>query len=754
MIHSLGSGLTVDWRSMGEREHFVQFYEDDEFLIDAVSGFVGAAIEAGENSVIIATEDHRQAIQSRLAARNLDVSIDAGAQCVWLDAARVLEQFMVDGQPDRIRFDEVVGGVVRRALRDNRKLRAFGEMVAILWARGDRAAAIRLEELWNDLVKYHSFALFCAYPMGEFGEQSDGVPFTDICKCHTRVIPAESYGALPSDDQRLRVITRLQQKANSLESEILHRREVQKALARREKELLDFVENASEGLHKVAANGIILWANRAELDLLGYAPEEYIGRHIAQFHADEDVINGMLARLQAGESLHECPARMRCKDGSIKQVEVNSSGYFEEGKLVYTRCFTRDVTARREAEERQRVLFESEREARAQAEHVSKMKDEFLATLSHELRTPLNAIYGWTQIVKNALNDPGTVAEGIEVIDRNVRIQTQLIEDLLDMSRIISGKVRLDVQRIELIPVLHAAVESVSPAAQNKNIRIKQVLDPLAGPVSGDPSRLQQVLWNLLNNAVKFTPADGKIELLLERANSRIEITVSDTGAGIKPEFLPHVFERFRQADASITRRHGGLGLGLSIVKQLIELHGGSVRAKSAGEGHGATFIVTLPLLVVKDSDLLRQHSAISHEAPVDCSEIDLTGVRVLLVDDEPDARHLLSRLLRDCGAEVISAGSAVDALEFLKKHRPRVMISDIGMPGMDGFELIRAIRALAPEEGSRVAAIALTAFARSEDRTRALLAGYQLHMAKPVEPQELIVSVASLAQRVNSAKP
>ena len=693
----------VDWSNMSPSDHFVQFYENDEYLVEAATGFVAAAIVAGESAIVIGTREHRISMRQKLVARGLDISADA---CQWYDAAETLAKFMVDGSPDPRRFVEVVGGIVSQAARGKRRLRAFGEMVAILWSEGNRAGAVRLEELWNELAKVHQFALFCAYPIKGFDKAGDGVALGDVCKCHTRVIPAESYAGLASADERLRAITRLQQKAQSLETEIAHRREVEKALARREQELLDFVENAGEGLHKVAADGTILWANRAELKMLGYQAEEYIGHSITEFHVDADVIEGMLSKLHEGQSLCDCPARLRCKDSSIKYVEVNSNAFFEDGKLVYTRCFTRDVTARREAEKRQRDLLESERAARAEAERVSHMKDEFLATLSHELRTPLNAIFGWSQIVKQSPADVKTVVEGIAVIDRNVRIQTQLIEDLLDMSRIISGKVRLDVQRLELIPVLQAAVESVRPSAQARGIYIKQVLDPLAGPVSGDANRLQQVVWNLLSNAVKFTPKGGKIELLLERVNSHLEITVSDTGQGINPDFLPHVFERFSQADASTTRKHGGLGL--SIVKQLVELHGGSVRVKSGGEGQGASFTVALPLLVAKTLDLSRQHPAVGGDASTDCSAIRLDGVKVLVVDDEPDARQLIARLLRDCEAEVLTAASAAEAIELLKRHHPQVLVSDIGMPETDGFELIRKIRSMQPVEGSQVSAVAL----------------------------------------------
>jgi CheY-like chemotaxis protein len=399
-------------------------------------------------------------------------------------------------------------------------------------------------------------------------------------------------------------------------------------------------------------------------------------------------------------------------------------------------------------------LLEIERSARAEAERVSRLKDEFLATLSHELRTPLNAILGWTQILKRGGSSEQDVRRGLETIERNARAQTQLVEDLLDMSRIISGKVRLDVQPVDLATVVEAAVGAMQPAADAREIRLQQVLDPYAGPVSGDPGRLQQVVWNLVSNAVKFTARGGKVQVVLERVNSHLEISVSDTGVGIRPEFLPYVFERFRQADSSTTRTYGGLGLGLSIVKQLVELHGGSVRAKSAGEGQGATFIVALPLALVKHDTAngVRHHPQSSGGPSRDFEIPSLTGVRVLVVDDDRDTRQLLAHLLTECEAEVVTAGSAAEALEELHRARPDVLLSDIGMPGVDGYELIRQVREL---EGdlANIPAAALTAFARSEDRRRAMLAGFQLHLAKPVDSAELCAVVASLAGRTRPAK-
>jgi CheY-like chemotaxis protein len=342
------------------------------------------------------------------------------------------------------------------------------------------------------------------------------------------------------------------------------------------------------------------------------------------------------------------------------------------------------------------------------------------------------------------------LTEGLEVIERNTKVQVQLIEDLLDMSRIISGKVRLDVKRIDPAAFIASAFETVAPSAKAKGIHLHKVLDSDAGPIAGDANRLQQVVWNLLSNAIKFTPKGGKVQVLMERVNSHIEITVNDTGQGIDPQFLPHIFERFRQADASSTRSHGGLGLGLAIAKQLVELHGGSISAESPGIGKGATFSVVLPLLVVNlmSSPEPKSKPRAIQARPFECSPTVLAGVTVLVVDDESDARGLVKRVLEECGAEVVVAGSAAEALEMVPTVKPNVLVSDIGMPGVDGYELLRRIRALGETKGGDVPAIALTAFARSEDRTRALLAGYLVHVSKPVEPHELIATVATVGGR------
>jgi signal transduction histidine kinase/ActR/RegA family two-component response regulator len=403
------------------------------------------------------------------------------------------------------------------------------------------------------------------------------------------------------------------------------------------------------------------------------------------------------------------------------------------------------------AEERERLL-ESERAARAESERAGRLKDEFLATLSHELRTPLNAILGWSQLLRARAHDPKEIAQGLQTIERNARAQAQIVEDLLEMSRIISGKLRLDVQRIDLRPVIDTAVQSVTPAAEAKNIRLLTTVDHGTQAVAGDPARLQQILWNLLSNAIKFTPRDGRVEVVLSRTDSHVELVVRDTGQGIRPEFLPFLFDRFRQGDASTTRQHRGMGLGLSIVKSLVEMHGGTITAQSEGEGQGATFIISLPLSPVPKAEPRDDGRDVSTFMLTPTLEVPrLTGVRVLIVDDEPDARDLLKRILSEFEAEVETVSSASEALPLVESGHPDVLVSDIGMPEVDGYELIRAVRLLPADDGGQTPALALTAFARSEDRQRALLAGYQAHVAKPIEPSELVTTIASLAGRIGA---
>jgi len=444
------------------------------------------------------------------------------------------------------------------------------------------------------------------------------------------------------------------------------------------------------------------------------------------------------------------------KDGSKFWAHVTITALRDEsGRLRGFAKLTRDLTERKRTEAleasgaQREAALEAERGARMLAQRTARMKDEFLATLSHELRTPLNAILGWTQLLRSrGTPEAAELQRAMEIIERNARAQVRLIDDLLDLSRIMSGRFRLDVQQISLAEIVRGALDSIEPAAQAKGVRLESVLDPRSVVVSGDPARLQQVFWNLLSNAVKFTPKGGKVQVLLQRVNSHIEFSVSDTGIGIPEDFLPHVFERFSQKDSSTHREYGGLGLGLAISKQLVDLHGGSIQAKSLGEGHGATFVVTLPLIILgKESNLSPRIHPTAVELPEAVPVPKLDGVRALIVDDEADALELIRRVLESQGALVTPVRSAEEALRLLESHRPDVLISDIGMPGIDGYQFMRRLRSAEPKE-RRTPALALTAFARPDDRKHAILAGYQAHLAKPFDLAELAIVVAGLVGR------
>jgi len=641
--------------------------------------------------------------------------------------------------------------------------------------------------------------------------------------------------------------------------DITARKRTETALKQSERELTEFFENASEAIHWVGPNQTILRANKAELRMLGYSADEYIGRDISDFHVDKENIRDILLRLQAGETLQAYPSQMIAKDGSIRDVVINSSGYFENGEFVHSRCFTRDVTDDRRTEKALRHLaaivettddaviskdlngiitswnpaaqklygytaeeaigqpvtimipperpdeepailarlrrgeridhyetirvakdgrrldvsltvspiqdatgkivgaskiarditqqrksqneiarlLAAERAARREAEVASRTKDEFLATLSHELRTPLTAMLGWLTILRSHKLDQKTTQHAIDTIERNAKAQAQLIEDLVDISRIVGGKLSLEVAPIELYPVIDAAVEVVKPAADAKHISIEINYDATVGPVSGDAGRLQQIIWNLLSNAVKFTPQGGSVFVEYTRDGAFAKVVVRDTGIGISEDFLPHVFERFRQAESTTTRSHRGMGLGLAIVRHLVELQGGTVTVDSAGENQGATFTVHLPLAAVPKplsaSTLISEHNGDFAKA--------LNGLRILLVEDEPDARELIAILLQGSGATVEAVDTASSALQQLPIFIPDVLVSDIGLPRESGYDLIRQIRSLSSDM-NKIPAIALTAFATENDRKMSLSAGFQAHLAKPVEPSDLLNTI------------
>ena len=494
----------------------------------------------------------------------------------------------------------------------------------------------------------------------------------------------------------------------------------------------------------------VLECNAAFAKLLGYTLQEALSLTAYDFVVDErEAIDRRSGNLLERRLPMTGESRFRKKDDSIIEVEVNVSVIFYGGKDVFC-TIVRDISERKRAEEKRMDLLQSEQEARRKAEEASRLKDEFLATVSHELRTPLTAVVGWSHMLLAGQLDQKGTADALEAIARNARSQTQLIDDLLDVSRIITGRLRLDVTAVAPAALINAAIEAVRPAAEAKGVRIQKIVDTGVGSIAGDEHRLQQIVWNLLSNAIKFTSRTGRVQIRLQRVNSSIEIAVSDSGSGISPEFLPYVFDRFRQADMSTTRHHGGLGLGLAIVRHLTELHGGTVHAESAGEGQGSTFTIRLPLVSVyqKDDSAERVHPAARRINPLlECPE-RLDNLKVLVVDDEADTRDVLRAMLGQCGAEVITADSTAAALSLLEQVKPDVLVSDIGMPVEDGYELIRKVRALSPERGGGIPAVALTAYARAEDRLRTLRAGYQMHIPKPVEIAELVAIVANIAGR------
>lgn len=446
-----------------------------------------------------------------------------------------------------------------------------------------------------------------------------------------------------------------------------------------------------------------------------------------------------------GGQVYDIEYRTVSPRGEVRWVRATGRTYYAGGRPVRFDGTTQDINDRKRLEEERKDLLDIERAARLETERTSRMKDEFLATLSHELRTPLNAILGWTQLLKHDQANPAILSEAMSVIERNVHLQTQLIEDLLDMSRIISGNVRLNIQQVELSEIINSAMEGVKPTAETKGVKLEKMIDRLVGPLSADPNRLEQVLWNLLTNAIEFTPKGGKVQVLAEVMQSHVEVKVADTGEGISPDFLPYVFERFSQADGSTKRKHRGLGLGLSIVKNLVEMHGGTVRATCRGEGQGATFIVELPMRSAerRETEAKSLNSERSQGSQLaECERTSLQGVKVLVVDDELDAREVVKRFLAKCGAVTAVAASAAEAQKLLHRFEPDVIVSDIGMPQMDGYEFMREIR----KQGITTPALALSAYVRAEDSIRSAQSGYQSHLGKPVDMAQLLAIIAKLA--------
>jgi len=523
-----------------------------------------------------------------------------------------------------------------------------------------------------------------------------------------------------------------------------------------ERGFVTFFEHSPDAMIGFDRTGLIRMINARADELLGYRSYELLAKPIHRLlpgldlaQLEEELAPGSSSDRWTGLRKEQAARR---KDGALLYVEMSVTP-IPVGSELLIAARIRDVTERAREDRERADLLERERAARSSLERINRIKDEFLITLSHELRTPLNSMLGWTQLLASGKLDEPTSARALATIERNIRLQSQLIDDLLDMSRILSGKMRLEARLIAIAPIVEAALEIVSPAAENRGIRLRKRLDPDSVEIFGDPARLQQVIWNLLSNAIKFTPSGGEVEVRMRRPDDGwVQILVSDTGQGIDPGFLPHVFDRFRQDDGSTTRAHGGMGLGLSLVRSLVEMHGGLVRAQSDGADRGSTFTISLPISIgpapaqTKEPRPARSAIPRSRTAPA-LGQQRLDGLRVLVVDDEQDALEYMKRLLEGRGAEVMTAGSASEALRAISEGSPAVMVCDIGMPNEDGYDLIRKVRLLAVEEGGVIPAAAVTAYTREEDQRRSIELGFQYHLSKPVEPAQLISVVAELAK-------
>ena len=521
--------------------------------------------------------------------------------------------------------------------------------------------------------------------------------------------------------------------------------------------LAAIVESSDDAIVGKDLNGTIRTWNAGAERIFGYRADEVIGLPITIVlppdRFDEEA--HILATLRRGERIDHFETERVGKGGRRISVSVSVSPIKNaRGEIVGGASVFRDISMQKQIEIVRQEMLAKEQEARAEAEAASRAKDAFLATLSHELRSPLSPILAWARLLRQGMLDAEKTERALETIERSARSQAQLIDDLLDISRIVSGKLRLQVRPVQLTTVIEAAIVVVRPAADAKNIRIQTALDTETGPIAGDPDRLQQVVWNLLSNATKFTPKGGRVQVALERVNSHVEIAVSDTGQGVPAEFLPHLFERFQQAETGPSRTHGGLGLGLAIVRHIVELHGGTVHAESPGAGNGTTITVKLPRMIFARTagEIERRHPTLE-VLPAERNFPQLRDLRVLVVDDEPDSNEVVRTLLVSCGAEVRVAGSAAEGLRELERWTPDVLVSDIGMPGEDGYSFLGKVRARRGEIGG-IPAVALTAYATTEDRVRIFSAGFQVHVVKPIDPSELVTVVASVARRLPGLAP
>jgi len=706
------------WSDVNPHSHLVQFYEDDGFLIDSLTHWFADGLSAGDSCAYIGTESHRISLEKHLAARGVDLDkLRKEGRFVCRDASQVLSTFMVDEWPDEARFTRAIESVLCLVTKPS-ELRVFGEMVALLWAAGSRQAAVRLEEMWNTFMKTHALALCCAYPLHSFGSDADASLFLKVCAQHTPVLPAESYSALATEADRLRAISLLQQKARVLDAEKVGRKEAEKSLHLRQKELSDFIENALEGLHQVGPDGKILWANPAQLKLLGYTAYEYIGHQLAEFYVERKRFDEFWSRLMRGDVIYDFQAALRCKDGSIKHVLIHSSGLWEDGRFVYTRCFIRDVTERVELERELKVRL-------AELAQADQRKNEFLAMLGHELRNPLSAVL---DAIATAQLDHTRRDRALTIARRQTDQLAGLVDDLLDVGRITQGRIALKKEALKVGSIVKQAVEEAQclvEAGQHRlSVRISSGAEEAM--IEADPARMRQVIVNLIHNAAKFTPAGGRIDVIAERTDNEAVLRVCDSGIGIPRDLLPRVFDLFTQAERPLDRSHGGLGIGLTIVKRLVEMHGGSVQAHSAGPGMGSEFEVHLPIAAITRQPVIATANKTTAHG----------HLRVVIVEDNYDAAEALTMLLELFGHQATIVADGLTAIDVVRDGAFDIALVDIGLPGIDGYEVARRIRML--PNAKTMMLVALTGYGQETDKQRALSAGFDEHLTKPVKIERL----------------
>ncbi len=702
-------------------------------MLSEVADFMDGALRRGDTAIVIATAEHRAELDLRLhgAREAVGATHWFTGEYIALDADETLARFMQDDWPDDALFDEVVGGLIRGAAqRGQRSVRAFGEMVALLCQRGNHAAAIRLEELWNGLSAQQDFSLYCAYPLNLFSKPEDSLAFQHVCARHSHVLPPQTRLVTAGSARDDLALAQLQQKAMALEVEVDKRTHAETTLRMREKELAEFLDNAAEGLNRIGPDGVVLWANRAELEMLGLERDDYIGQPWWRFHNDTHHGQIIAARMREGEVLYNESASLRCKDGSVRHVLIHTTPVMEHGELQCTRCFTRDVTEQQQAREVLEKANEERTRLLRELAAANRAKDEFLAMLGHELRNPLAPIVTTLQLMK--MRGGRETDREQAIIQRQVDHLIRLVDDLLDVSKITRGKIELRRECADIGGVLSKAVEMASPLIEKRRHRLDVRMPTESIAWYGDPVRLAQVVSNLLTNAARYTPEGGEIVLRARRDSSQLVISVRDNGMGIAPHMLGRVFDLFVQGERGVDRAEGGLGIGLALVKSLVHLHGGRVSALSGGLGEGSEFLVRLPL----DTS----EAATAPHKPFEAAAPHGGGLRVLLVDDNADAVDTLALALGAQGHDVKVAHDPAAALRLVEDFKPDVAVLDIGLPVMDGYELAMRLRQQLGEQACRL--FALTGYSQEGDRRRSVEAGFELHLVKPVDVDRLITLV------------